>query len=437
MVRATSVFTPTDIPTFTYVERRNRNYENDLRRAFDIPKMIVSVSGPSKSGKTTLIRKVVTQDNLIHIYGANVKAPDDLWTNVLAWMGGPIETTETSGSKSGGTLSVAAGGEVGIPLVAKGQGTAQGAATHESNSSVSKKIAISLLDQIVKEIGNSDFVIFIDDFHYIERSVREEIGKQIKAAAELGVRICTASVPHRADDVVRSNTELRGRVTAIDMAYWSVEELEEIAYRGFRELNVDLAPKLLRALASEAFGSPQLMQAISLNFCFEMNIGEKLETHIRLDETETTIRKVLERTSTTTDFSTMLTALHAGPKQRGTERKRFEFADNTTGDVYRCVLLAIKEDPPALSLSYEQILNRAAKICKGDTPVGSSISESLKQMDGLAKVVQTASVIEWDENVLDIVEPYFLFFCAALHLSRSLPTPHKPALATALLHSQT
>jgi len=410
MVPATSVFTPTDIPTFTYVERKGRNYESDLRRAFNIPKMIVSVSGPSKSGKTTLIRKVVTQDNLIHIYGANIKAPDHLWTNVLAWMGGPIETTETSGSKSGGTISVSGGGEVGIPLVAKGHGTAQGAANHESSSSVSKKIAISLLDQIVQEIGNSDFVIFIDDFHYIERSVREEIGKQIKAAAELGVRICTASVPHRSDDVVRSNTELRGRVTAIDMAYWSVEELEEIAYRGFRELNVDLAPKLLRTLAGEAFGSPQLMQAISLNFCFEMNIGEQLEKHVRLDETEGTIRKVLERTSTTTDFSTMLTALHAGPKQRGTERKRFRFDDDTTGDVYRCVLLAIKEDPPTLSLSYEQILGRATKICKGDSPVGSSLSESLKQMDGLAKLVQAAPVIEWDENVLDIVEPYFLFF---------------------------
>ena len=56
------------------------------------------------------------------------------------------------------------------------------------------------------------YVVFIDDFHYIERGVREEIGRQIKAAAEKGIRICTASVPHRSDDVVRSNPELRGRV---------------------------------------------------------------------------------------------------------------------------------------------------------------------------------------------------------------------------------
>jgi len=51
MVKATQVFTPTDVPTVTYVERTTKNYEEDLRRAFDIPKMIVSISGPSKSGK--------------------------------------------------------------------------------------------------------------------------------------------------------------------------------------------------------------------------------------------------------------------------------------------------------------------------------------------------------------------------------------------------
>jgi hypothetical protein len=40
-------------------------------------------------------------------------------------------------------------------------------------------------------------------------------------------------------------------------------------------------------------------------------------------------------------------------------------------------------------------------------------------MAKLARTVQDAPVIEWDEDVLDIVEPYFLFFlrCSA-QLSR-------------------
>lgn len=419
MVKATAVFTPTDVPTITYVERSTKNYEEELRKAFQIPKMIVSISGPSKSGKTVLVTKVVSKDNLIHIYGASIKSADDLWNSVLAWMGGPIEVTETSGMKKAGTASATGGGKMGIPFVAEGTASATGSATLESNTQTTKKIATSHLDRIVMEIGGSDFVVFVDDFHYIEPTVREEIGRQIKAAAERGVRICTASVPHRSDDVVRSNTELRGRVTAVDMTYWSANELEEIAYKGFRELNVDLAPSVLQGLSNEAFGSPQLMQAISLNFCFESNIGETLGEHLRIDVSPEKVRQVLERTSSSTDFSTLLNVLHAGPKQRGTERKQFTFKDGTVGDVYRCVLLAIRTDPSSLSFRYDEMLKRTVGACVGDSPVGSSVSESLGQMAKLAKTIQQAPVLEWDEDVLDIVEPYFLFFLrCSTHLDR-------------------
>jgi hypothetical protein len=261
--------------------------------------------------------------------------------------------------------------------------------------------------------------VFVDDFHYIERNVRAEIGRQIKAAAEKGIRICTASVPHRSDDVVRSNPELRGRVTAIDMSYWTVDELEQIAFRGFRELNIDLAPTVFRALANEAFGSPQLMQAISLSFCFERGTHEPQEAHQRIDIDSDVLQQIFERTSVTADYSTMLNALHSGPKQRGTERKQFNFTDGTRGDVYRCVLLAMRADPPSLSFPYEDILRRVKEVCTDESPVGSSVAESLAQMAKLAKAVQEAPVIEWDEDVLDIVEPYFLFFLrCSPHLAR-------------------
>jgi hypothetical protein len=59
------VFTPTDVPTYTYVDRAHKGFERTLRNAFDVPKMIVSVSGPSKSGKTVLISKVTSKEDLI------------------------------------------------------------------------------------------------------------------------------------------------------------------------------------------------------------------------------------------------------------------------------------------------------------------------------------------------------------------------------------
>src|SRR5215831_6042601 len=126
MVQATEVFTPNDVPTLSYVERTSRNFERDLRNAFDIPKMVVSISGPSKSGKTVLVTKVVAPENLIHIYGATIKTREDLWSDVIAWMGGPIERTETEGAKIVGELAATAGGKAGIPFVAEGKADIKG-----------------------------------------------------------------------------------------------------------------------------------------------------------------------------------------------------------------------------------------------------------------------------------------------------------------------
>jgi hypothetical protein len=429
MVQATEVFTPTDIPTLTYVERAGRDFEAELRNAFNIPKMIVSISGPSKSGKTVLVTKVVAPENLIHIYGASIKTPEDLWSNVLTWMGGPIERTETAGSKIAGELSATAGGKGGIPLIAEAKTDIKGGVSADRSTSTTEKYSTIGLDAIVREIGASDYVVFVDDFHYIERKVREQIGKEIKAAAEKGIRICTASVPHRADDVVRSNPELRGRVTAIDMSYWTIEELEQIAFRGFRELNIDLAPADTRALANEAFGSPQLMQAICLNFCSERGVRETRPVYQRMQIDNNVLRPIFERTSATADYTKMLNALHSGPKQRGTERKQFNFIDGTRGDVYRCVLLAMRADPASLSFRYEDILRRVREVCTDENPAGSSVAESLDQMAKLARAVQKAPVIEWDEDVLDIVEPYFLFFLrCSPHLARL--AKHSSAQAT-------
>src|SRR5947209_3484638 len=75
--RAVEVFTPNDTPTFTYVERTSR-FEERLNEALSIPKMIVSLSGPSKSGKTVLVNKVVKTDNLIPLSGATIRTASEL-----------------------------------------------------------------------------------------------------------------------------------------------------------------------------------------------------------------------------------------------------------------------------------------------------------------------------------------------------------------------
>jgi hypothetical protein len=404
------VFTPAGVPTVTYIERQKRDLESQLRDAIKTPGLIASLSGPSKSGKTVLINKVIQRDNLIAVSGAAISSADVLWSRVLNWMEAPSGTEVTSSHALGAEASAEASGGMNI-LVAKGEagGSVGGSYTYERAKT--KTFSRGGIDQVVKEIAKSDFVVFIDDFHYMGKDVQMDVAKQIKEAAEKGVSICTASVPHRADDVVRGNPELRGRVKAIDFTYWKKAETLEIAKRGFDALGVELEAAIMDRFASEAFGSPQLMQQICLQACYEMEIDETFTPRAQIRIGPNELRKIFERAATTTDFSSLLDALHSGPKQRGTTRTQFLFSDGSEGDVYRCILLALRQDPPQLSFNYDDIYQRTRRVSQAAAPPGSSVVQALTQFDQISQTIQPgAPVVEWSEDVLDIVDPYFLYY---------------------------
>lgn len=410
-MKSLEVFTPAGVPTVTYIERDGQRLEKALHNSIITPGIVTSLSGPSKSGKTTLIHRVIKPDLLISVSGAAIRSSESLWDRVLNWMDAPSETTRKGAHTTGTEVSVKASGKVGIPVVAEGAAEGSGTAKYSYENSNERKFIRSGIDQVIKEIGESEFVVFIDDFHYMNRDVQQDVAKNIKEAAEKGVSICTASVPHRADDVVRGNTELRGRVKAIDFAYWDQKEIEAIGTRGFAALNMAVDHSLIARLASEAFGSPQLMQQMCLQTCFYFDVYDRPFLTKKINHNNNDIDQILEATSTTTDFSSLLEALHSGPRQRGTARSKFKFTDGTEGDVYRCILVALKQDPPQLSFTYDDIYQRTRKVCDGDAPPGSSVAQALEQLQTISESIQpTAPVVEWSEDVLDVVDPYFLFY---------------------------
>lgn len=405
------IFTPNDTPTVTYVGREDLRLEEKLAEFLSIPKMITSISGPSKTGKTVLVRKVLMDDVIIPVVGPALMSPEDVWVHALRWMEVPSSTVDTS--TIGGNTTV--GGKVsgGLGFFGFAKGNAEASASNGSNSStaISNTTISGGLAQVIREIANSDYVIFLDDFHYIQPEIRENIGRQLKVAAENGVRILTASVPHRADDVVRSNAELRGRVAALDVGRWDERHLIMIAQKGFAALNLELSPDLEKRLASESHGSPQLMQTICYCLCDATGIKKAAEERRQLVVSDAQLNDALSRTAIFTDFSKMLSVLHSGPRTRGTERKVHEFIDGSVGDVYRAVLLAIKSNPVSLSFTYEDLLTRVRSSCRGDSPAGSSITQCLEQMKMLCEQTQPGSqILAWDGDTLDIVDPYFAFF---------------------------
>jgi RecA/RadA recombinase len=409
-IRSRDVFTPGSFPTHTYIERTDTRLDDQLRQGLETQGMIVSVAGPSKSGKTVLVERLVGE-NLVPVTGATIRDPEDVWARALDWMGLPSETSKSDGTSHKGAMT--AGVKGGASLFGIGKAEVSGSGTLESGGSASTGEVTRRrgMKQVVDEIGDSDFVLLLDDFHYIPREIQVAVAQQLKEAARLKVRIVVAAVPHRSDDVIRANPDLRGRVLSVDLAYWQPSDLERIARVGFEKLEVEVDGASLAAFAIEAAGSPQLMQAICLNTCWVLDIDAPAgRRQFTLDEA--TRRRIFERTALATDYRTLVGMLQKGPKTRGTDRNAYQFAEGGEGDVYICILRAVAADPPRLSFHYDEIIGRVERLCGSNAkPVGSSIAGSLFHMSKISRDT-AARVFDWDEGkgVLDIPDPYLVFY---------------------------
>lgn len=408
-MRVFDVFTPNKTPTITLIKERYETQRQILKDSIEMGSAIISLSGPSKSGKTVFIEESIGKNNLIQITGAGVTEPDVLWGRIFEIIGTPINKYRETELKN--TNKIGAKGSGGFSFGIKAQGEISGEIGSEDNVIQHEEYATDYLQLLIKELGGAEFIVFIDDFHYIPKEIQESIANQIKTAIHHGVKFVCAAVPYHSDDVIRANTDLRGRMVKFDFRYWSESQLYKIAQTGFDALKIDISDATINKLVAEAAGSPQLMQALCLNLCLELNIREIQESKESKPLTPQIFSKIFERTGQMVDYTSTFEKIKDGPKTRGNDRKSYLTIDGTPKDVYQILVEAIACDPPALTIRYQSLIERIKKICPRDVPSGSSISGACAHLAQIANHSENKIIIEWDQHseVLDIRDPYFLF----------------------------
>lgn len=409
-LKINSVFVPTGQPTHTYVRRDDARLEQELIDAIETPNMVTSISGPSKSGKTVLFRRVVKTEDSVDLSGSQIRGVDDFFRTLVAKLGGPLDTsrsvTRTTSGEVSGSGSASING-----LLAKGNLTGGGKYGVTDGEVVSERHQPDPFDFIALRCSKGP-IIFIDDFHYIPKPIQIEIARIVKSLAEKGVKFCIASVPHKSDDAVRANPELRGRLAAVQVGPWSPAELVEIGQKGFDALNIGIEKSTIEALAVDALGSPQLMQALCLNICRELKIIEKQQNRVLTRIAPHQLAAATKRTAALAEFSTLVQILHQGPKAHGNDRKEYDFYDGTRGDSYRALFLAIAFGEARMQFDYDELINRVKTVCKHDYPRGSNFIRILPLVAELAnkQAVDDEPVLDWSDDLLTITDPYFLFY---------------------------
>lgn len=195
MPTAEDVFDAGEYSQYSYVKRDSRRIDSRLERVLGSSTPGASIVGPSKSGKTALVKNTAreTEIPVIQIRGPEIGSVDELWNIVLDELDAPetIDEHKTDTTESGSTTT---GG-------VKPQGTGVDHARERRDtktSGQSKSYGRRGLRQVADYAETRDFIILIDDFHYIDnREIKVSIVQSLKGAIEDKVPVCVAFVTHR------------------------------------------------------------------------------------------------------------------------------------------------------------------------------------------------------------------------------------------------
>ena len=384
-LRAEDVFCPGAFPEYTYISRKSAvsdlPYEFRLKQAIKVSGFLTSLVGPSKMGKTILCEKVIGFEHIVEVSGADFDEDTDFWKLVSAKAGLAYEGQFAS--------------EKQIP---------------STSDKYTKKETFSLTkDKIIEYYRENNLVLVIDDFHYAPEGKRMQVAQQLKDAIRRGFKAIVVSLPHRADEAIRQNADLSGRLSLINMEPWEVDDLKEIAKLGFGKLGISIEDPIAEQIAVESLSSPQLMQYICLNICTMLEMSGEENRQIRQEILETAYRY----TTANFEYGDVVSLMRKGPNTRGKSRNTFRTADGQDHDIYELMVKSIAENPPIMKLEFEDVKERLYRLIAADCkkPSPQTIRESLAKLKELLYEREDIfKVLDWKEGSLYILDPLFLFY---------------------------
>lgn len=385
-LKAENIFKPGAFPKYTYVSRNYENtgisYELRLKQALRTAGCLTSIIGPSKMGKTILCEQVIGLDNIVEVSGADFNENTDFWAIIAA--------------------------KVGLPYM--GEITTERASTEgksEERDSKSEKYILSK-DKIIRYYIENNKILVIDDFHYASMEMQMKMAQQLKDAIRRELKVVVVSLPHRADDAIRQNADLSGRLSLINIETWKEEDLKKIAIKGFDKLEIKIADNIAEKLAIECLTSPQLMQYICLSICTLLEDEKKQEVNDEI------LEKAYRFTTINFNYADVVSVLIKGPNPRGQQRKLYRTVDGKELDLYGIIVESLAKNPPMTELDFESFYNRIFNVIEENDrlklekqTVRNHLNHLQELLEGKEEIYRA---IEWKDGKVYVLDPLFLFY---------------------------
>lgn len=369
-IKISSIFKTTGQPTITYVKRQYGVYEKRLEASINSAGSLCLLTGPSKTGKTTLYQKVLEQlsmDPLLVRCDDNIST-EEFWAKALESINFEriISNTKIKGTEISGGAKL--GGTIGWKWLAGliGEVSLGIKKNMEENEVREKILAKPCPEHLIPALKNLPLILVVEDFHYLSDKVKKTIFQQWKIFIDEEVSVIVIGTTHHAVDLARANKDLVGRISQIEIERWSEPDLQKIAEQGFKYLNIYLPDIVAKSLVRESVGLPIVMQDACRHLFWNKGhteIFKGQEVEFQRKDVYSALNKVAK--TTYIQFEGMYDRLKMGPRKMA--RKY---------DTYELILSAFAQDPLVFSLKWHEIGERlnSIKIPEEKRPPAQSIN---------------------------------------------------------------
>lgn len=225
---------PQDCPTF--LERSvHKKFQNAL-----MSYNIIVVYGESRQGKTWTIERYCPSQLRI---GCDASMTlEQIKKEMLHVIGLDIHTVEhsvTEGYSEGCSVSSGVGTEM---LMSAGMDASLSATHSETLKTIYDTVDITKNVEFLETLrknSESKYYVF-DNFHYLSPTVQQQFCSLLKEFNYQGIKVIIVGVWKDASRITALAPDLLNRCAHIDIGTWKEEELEAVAEKGARALNIEI-----------------------------------------------------------------------------------------------------------------------------------------------------------------------------------------------------
>ncbi|MNS26133.1 hypothetical protein D3C72_580480 [compost metagenome] len=401
------VFTPGGQPSVTYVSREHLGLEDRIEDVIARGFAFNVVTGPTKSGKTVLIQKVLGDRPALLLEGGLIESIESFWNQLAHMLNIADSAARGQSGTAGNTLAIEGSG--GVPGFVQGKATNTTTTTETDTSQLVYTNVKSLA--VIERLHSNDIPLVIDDFHYIDPAVQLAVVRALKGAVQKGLTLFLVAVPHRAFDPLQVEDEVNGRFSHVEIPAWTIEDLVKIPVNGFEALNVSVPSSTIRRMCADSFGNPLLVQEICSELCLRHKIRGRQSPRKELKEPR--LLETYTAMAASKSFPTFRDLARGPEGYKG--RKTRKLVGGETADLYQAILLAVARLGPQPVTTFAELQNSLKAVFdqKEAFPRKAEVVSALKGMNLVARSrPQGSPPIEWvgETERLVIIDPFLMFY---------------------------